>query len=99
MLLTSDDHQRQYETLNRDDTTAAWGVLSTMGEDFVAFFNCGRGGGFSRLHKHMQLIPNPNKSFASFLDADGEREPDVPFQWFYHRLGHLKHGVDDLINI
>ncbi|KAI1011697.1 hypothetical protein LB503_004324 [Fusarium chuoi] len=99
MLLTSDGHQRQYETLNRDDLTAAWSVLDTMGEDYVAFFNCGRDGGCGRLHKHMQLIPNPNNSFASFLDDDGEREPDVPFQWFYHRFGLSKHGVDDLVGI
>ncbi|KAG5775491.1 hypothetical protein H9Q73_010833 [Fusarium xylarioides] len=70
MLLTSDGHQRQCEPLNKDDLTAVWSVLSTMGEDYVAFFNCGRDGGCSRLHKHMQLIPKPNDSFASFLDMD-----------------------------
>ncbi|KAF5581936.1 5 5 P-1 P-4-tetraphosphate phosphorylase 2 [Fusarium pseudoanthophilum] len=99
MLLTSEGHQRQYEALNRDDLTAAWSVLSTMGEDYVAFFNCGRDGGCSRLHKHMQLIPKPSDSFASFLDADNAKEPDMPFQWFYHRFGHSNPGVDDLVNI
>ncbi|KAF5967585.1 5 5 P-1 P-4-tetraphosphate phosphorylase 2 [Fusarium coicis] len=99
MLLTSDSHQRQYEALNKGDLAAAWSVLSTMGEDYVAFFNCGRDGGCSRLHKHMQLIPKPNDSFASFLDANDEKEPEVPFQWFYHRFGDSKPGVDDLVNI
>ncbi|KAF4434728.1 5 5 -P-1P-4-tetraphosphate phosphorylase 2 [Fusarium acutatum] len=99
MLLTSDGHQRQYEPLNRDDLTAAWSVLSTMGQDYVAFFNCGRDGGCSRLHKHMQLIPKPKDSFASFLDVDDQKEPDVPFQWFYHRFRHSNPGVDGLVNI
>ncbi|KAF5563181.1 5,5 P-1,P-4-tetraphosphate phosphorylase 2 [Fusarium napiforme] len=99
MLLALNGHQRQYEALNKDDLAAAWGVLSTMGEDYVAFFSCGRDGGCSRLHKHMQLIPKPNDSFASFLDADGAKDPDVPFQWFYHRFGDSKPGVDDLVNI
>jgi ATP adenylyltransferase len=99
MLLTSDSHQRQYEALKKGDLAAAWSVLSTMGEDYVAFFNCGRDGGCSRLHKHMQLIPKPNDSFASFLDANDEKEPEVPFKWFYHRFGDSKPGADDLVNI
>lgn len=58
-----------------------------MSADYVAFFNCGQDGGCSRLHKHMQLIPMPGGTFASFLDSDGEKpEPTVPFQWFYHRF-------------
>ncbi|KAF5648474.1 5 5 P-1 P-4-tetraphosphate phosphorylase 2 [Fusarium tjaetaba] len=99
MLLTSNGYQRQYEPLNRDDLTAAWRVLSTMGEDYVAFFNCGRDGGCSRLHKHMQLIPKPKDSFASFLDSDDTEEPEVPFRWFYHRFGHSKPVVGDLVTI
>ncbi|KAF5972819.1 ATP adenylyltransferase II [Fusarium bulbicola] len=97
MLLTSDGHQRQYEALNRDDLTAAWSVLSTLGDDYVAFFNCGRDGGCSRLHKHIQLIPMSSDTFASFLDSNGIEEPDVPFQWFFDRFGHSKPGVDDLV--
>ncbi|KAF5692271.1 5,5 P-1,P-4-tetraphosphate phosphorylase 2 [Fusarium circinatum] len=99
MLLTSDGHQRQYEALNRDDLTAAWSVLSTMGDDYVAFFNCGRDGGCSRLHKHMQLIPMQNYNFASFLDSDDTEEPEVPFRWLFHHFGHSKPGVDDLVTI
>ncbi|KAF5250902.1 hypothetical protein FANTH_3956 [Fusarium anthophilum] len=99
MLLTSDGHQGQYEALNTDDLTAAWSVLSTMGDDYVAFFNCGRDGGCSRLHKHMQLIPMPNYTFASFLDSDGMEEPDVPFRWFFHRFGRSNPGLDGLVTI
>ncbi|EWZ01345.1 hypothetical protein FOYG_00989 [Fusarium oxysporum NRRL 32931] len=99
MLLTSDGHQRQYEPLNRGDLTAAWSVLTTLGDDYVTFFNCGRDGGCSRLHKHMQLIPKPKDSFASFLDADGTKEPNVPFQWFYQHFGHSQPDMDDLVTV
>lgn len=58
-----------------------------MSTDYVAFYNCGQDGGCSRLHKHMQLIPTPENTFASFLDSGGEEsEPAVPFQWFHHRF-------------
>ncbi|KAK7746568.1 hypothetical protein SLS62_009365 [Diatrype stigma] len=92
MLLTSDGHRKQYEPLDEKDLEAAWAVLAAVGQgqDYVAFFNCGQDGGCSRLHKHMQLIPTPKYSFASFLDAEEgkcEQEPDVPFQWFYRRFG------------
>lgn len=45
MLLTSDGHQRQYEPLHENDLGAAWSVLSTIGRDYIAFYNCGRDGG------------------------------------------------------
>jgi ATP adenylyltransferase/5',5'''-P-1,P-4-tetraphosphate phosphorylase II len=99
MLLTSDGHQRQYEALNKDDLAAVWNVLTTMGEAYVAFFNCGRDGGCSRLHKHMQLIPKPKDSFASFLDGHVVKEPNVPLRWFYHHFGHSKPDVNDLVNV
>ncbi|KAJ5896418.1 uncharacterized protein N7473_005817 [Penicillium subrubescens] len=87
LLLTSDGYRRQYESLNDTDLQAIWSILSTMSTDYLAFFNCGQDGGCSRLHKHMQLIPMPGATFASFLDSDGEiSEPEVPFQWFYHRF-------------
>lgn len=85
MILTRDGHQRQYEPLLEPDLDAAWLVLSALSGDYVAFYNCGQDAGCSRLHKHMQVIPAPEKWFASFLDSEGE-EPKVPFQWFYHRF-------------
>ncbi|KAF4342814.1 atp adenylyltransferase [Fusarium beomiforme] len=99
MLLTSDGYKRQYEALNKDDLTAAWNLLTTMGEDHVVFFNCGRDGGCSRLHKHMQLIPKPKETFAGFLDSSAEKGPNVPFQWFCHRFGPAKPSVEDLVEI
>lgn len=79
MVLTTDGHRRQYEPLDESDLTAAWTILNSVSEhgdsgskarDYVVFYNCGRDGGCSRLHKHMQLIPTPPDSLASFLDAD-----------------------------
>lgn len=72
MVLTHDGHRRQYEPLDGSDLTAAWHVLNALSnesKDYVVFYNCGRDGGCSRLHKHMQLVPTPPGSFASFLDA------------------------------
>ncbi|KAF5243108.1 hypothetical protein FAUST_3027 [Fusarium austroamericanum] len=86
MLLTSDGNKRQYEPLDEDDWQALNSVLTDLGDDYVAFFNCGQNGGCSRLHKHMQLIPKPKDSFAAFLDTENGVEPDVPFQWFYHHF-------------
>ncbi|CEJ60709.1 hypothetical protein PMG11_09272 [Penicillium brasilianum] len=87
LILTSDGYQRQYESLNEGDLQGIWSFLSTMSTDYVAFYNCGQDGGCSRLHKHMQLIPTPEGTFASFLDSDGkEPEPPFPFQWFHHRF-------------
>ncbi|KAF3389469.1 Diadenosine 5',5'''-P1,P4-tetraphosphate phosphorylase 2 [Penicillium rolfsii] len=99
LLLTSDGYRRQYESLDENDLQAIWSVLSTMSTDFLAFFNCGQDGGCSRLHKHMQLIPIPEGTFASFLDSDENvSEPKVPFQWFYHRFNvgdvSLQHLMD-----
>ena len=87
MLLTSDGHQKQYEPLYENDLEAAWTALTAIGrEDYVAFYNCGQDGGCSRLHKHLQLMPMPEDSFAAFLNSKGGKEPSVPFQWFYRHF-------------
>ncbi|TPX20296.1 hypothetical protein DIZ76_016184 [Coccidioides immitis] len=87
MLLTSDAHRKQYEPLNEKDFEAAWTALAvTTSRDYVVFYNCGQDGGCSRLHKHLQLMPMPEHSLAAFLDSEDGKEPNVPFQWFYHRL-------------
>ncbi|OAA72289.1 ATP adenylyltransferase [Cordyceps fumosorosea ARSEF 2679] len=86
LLLTKDGHRRQYERLDRADLAAAWTLLSGSDLDnFAVFFNCGKGAGYSRLHKHMQLMPMPPHTFASFLDSADGTEPEVPFRWFYER--------------
>ncbi|KAB8215468.1 hypothetical protein BDV33DRAFT_227588 [Aspergillus novoparasiticus] len=93
MLLTLDGHRRQYEALNETDLDGAWRILNAAETDYVAFYNCGRDGGCSRLHKHLQVMPLPANSFAAFLDSPEGRQPEtrVPFEWFYRRL---EGGVD-----
>lgn len=64
-------------------------MLSAAATDSVAFYNCGRDGGCSRLHKHLQMMPLPASSFAAFLDRKGgteKAETKVPFEWFYRRF-------------
>lgn len=83
MLVSSDGYRRQFEPLDLIDLEAAWSSLMPMSSDYVAFYNCGRDGGCSRLHKHMQLMPMPTKGFASFLDVDDGKETEVPYTWAY----------------
>ncbi|RGP66006.1 hypothetical protein FSPOR_6832 [Fusarium sporotrichioides] len=99
MLLTSDGNKRQHQPLDQDDWQALSNVLTHLGDDYVAFFNCGQDGGCSRLHKHMQLIPKPQNSFADFLDDKDGLEPDVPFQWFYHCFEPPSPEPDELLDI
>ncbi|KAH7229909.1 hypothetical protein BKA60DRAFT_506214 [Fusarium oxysporum] len=90
MMLTRDGYRRQYEPLNQSDFEAAWGTLASLKNattDYVVFFNCGKDGGCSRLHKHVQLMPLPASGFAvDFLNSNSTKEPKVPFEWFYHRF-------------
>ncbi|KAG9505035.1 hypothetical protein J7337_002001 [Fusarium musae] len=90
MMLTRDGYRRQYEPLNQIDFEATWGTLASLNNettDYVVFFNCGKDGGCSRLHKHVQLMPLPASGFAvDFLNSDSKKEPKVPFEWFYHRF-------------
>lgn len=86
MLLTLDGNQRQYKALDEQDFSTAVLTLNTIENDYAVFYNCGQDGGCSRLHKHMQLMPMPKDSFASFLDYPDGKEPSVPFMWFYHRF-------------
>jgi ATP adenylyltransferase len=88
MLLTCDGHRRQYEPLDEADLDGVWRILSAAETDYVAFYNCGRDGGCSRLHKHLQVMPLPVNSFAAFLDSSEGEEPEtkVPFEWFFRRF-------------
>ncbi|KAF4343765.1 ATP adenylyltransferase C-terminal [Fusarium beomiforme] len=90
MMLTRDGFQRQYEPLNESDFEASWGILNSLNsaaQDYVVFYNCGKDGGCSRLHKHVQLMPLPACGFAvDFLNLEVSEKPSLPFKWFYHRL-------------
>lgn len=99
MLLAQDGHKRQYQALDREDWQALHGVLCSQCSEYVAFYNCGQDEGCSRLHKHVQLIPKPKDSFAAFLDDEHGKEPDVPFQWFYHRFHFSDISPEGLLDI
>lgn len=86
MLLTLDGNRRQHEPLIEADLASAWRILSSVGKNYDAFYNCGQDGGCSRLHKHLQVMPLLPNSFAAFLDSPGEPETNVPFEWFYRRF-------------
>ncbi|RFN50203.1 hypothetical protein FIE12Z_5517 [Fusarium flagelliforme] len=99
MLLTLDGYKRQYESLDQNDWQALHSILRGQTNEYVGFYNCGQDGGCSRLHKHMQLIPKPKDSFAAFLDEEDAEEPNMPFQWFYHRFGSANVTPEDLLDI
>ncbi|KAF9872263.1 hypothetical protein CkaCkLH20_10355 [Colletotrichum karsti] len=88
ILLTADGHRRQFEALGAADLEAARGVLEGLNDggeqDFLAIFNCGKDGGCSRLHKHMQIIPAPS-AFALWPD-DGVQEREVPYRYLIKRF-------------
>lgn len=92
MLVSTDGYRRQFTPLDATDLAAAWTALSAFGrggtsaDNHVVFYNCGKDGGCSRLHKHMQLMPMPAKGFSAFLDTADGKEPDVPFSWFWRRF-------------
>lgn len=101
MLVTCNGHLRQYEPLDETDLEAVRAILTSMSQDYIAFFNCGQDGGCSRLHKHMQLIPKPPHSFADFLDAENDdgKAANVPFYWFYQRLDAENDNAAELAKI
>lgn len=62
LLLTTDATKKQTSVLDRDDLFAAWRVLADLHEPtpHYVIFNCGREGGSSRSHKHMQVLTCPD---------------------------------------
>ncbi|KAH6876794.1 hypothetical protein B0T10DRAFT_532507 [Thelonectria olida] len=77
---------RQYGPLYESNPQKPWSLLAALGRCYIVFFNCGKDGGCSRLHKHMQLMRMPEDSFAAFFDSESVEKPDLPFQWFYRRF-------------
>ncbi|KZL79664.1 atp adenylyltransferase [Colletotrichum incanum] len=101
LLMTADGRRRQFEGLNSGDLGAAREVLAGLnssnhgsGQEYLAIFNCGKMGGCSRLHKHMQLIPAPD-AIPLWPDtvASGNAEgQDPPFRYFIHRFSGSSNG-------
>ncbi|KAH7313025.1 Ap4A phosphorylase II [Rhexocercosporidium sp. MPI-PUGE-AT-0058] len=62
----------QSDHLNEVDLDAAWNVLRRLKSRHMAIYNCGFEAGSSIGHKHLQVLPRPEKEeFELFPDALG----------------------------
>ncbi|KAF2659405.1 hypothetical protein K491DRAFT_583047, partial [Lophiostoma macrostomum CBS 122681] len=88
LLLTEDGHVRQQEDLSQADVGALWD------RQWVGIFNCGKEGGCSRVHKHMQIFPLPDRKArdkwtlfpSTDPDAAASKDIRVPFRYFIYRF-------------
>ncbi|KAK6086154.1 ap4a phosphorylase 2 [Seiridium cupressi] len=87
LLLTKDGYKRQYDQLDLDDIQSAWNVLEALNWNYFVFFNCGKEGGCSRLHKHLQLTPYLPDRLAPW-PAMSRRPAHIPYQY-------ILRGFDD----
>ncbi|KXH34115.1 ATP adenylyltransferase [Colletotrichum simmondsii] len=75
---------------------AAGGGGGDDGQEYLVIFNCGKEGGCSRLHKHMQVIPAPeaipmwpdlvDSGSETKTEAVGDEKQEPPFRYFIHRF-------------
>ncbi|GKT45999.1 diadenosine 5',5'''-P1,P4-tetraphosphate phosphorylase 2 [Colletotrichum spaethianum] len=102
LLMTADGRKRQFEGLSSGDLGVASEVLAGLnrggrggGQEYLVIFNCGKEGGCSRLHKHMQVIPAPDviplwpDEVGSTGDAEGQ---ELPMRYFIHRFSESSNG-------
>ena len=86
MLLNNDSYRSQNEPLDLDDIAAAVTFLASVKDPHYVFYNCTKDAGYSRLHKHMQIMKKPEvvtsepSSFRFFPDA---RDPEVRVRYRY----------------
>lgn len=96
-VLHTIEFEPQNEPLSDVDCDALWEVLSSLGNEYIAIFNCGPDAGASVGHKHMQIIPRPNsEGHALFPDVQLPREgifedSRVPFR---HVIQSLSSDMD-----
>ncbi|TWU74868.1 hypothetical protein ED733_002540 [Metarhizium rileyi] len=86
LILTLDGHRRQWEPLCIDDFRAVYAFFEAYGEDYLVFFNGGVEAGCSRLHKHLQAIPNESFDGNPWRNLD-ENSDAMPFTYFEKKLG------------
>ncbi|KAJ0159029.1 Diadenosine 5',5'''-P1,P4-tetraphosphate phosphorylase 2 [Colletotrichum tanaceti] len=113
LLMTADGRRRQFEALDGADLAAAREVLVALDghggatargrREYLVIYNCGKNGGCSRLHKHMQVIPAPEAipmwpdtadsegSAAAAAAAAGEGQ-EPPFRYLIHRFAGSSSG-------
>lgn len=62
----------QSDHLNEGDFASAWDVLRRLKSRHMVIYNCGVESGSSIGHKHLQVLPRPEKGdFELFPDALG----------------------------
>jgi ATP adenylyltransferase/5',5'''-P-1,P-4-tetraphosphate phosphorylase II len=90
-MLTTDGYRRQWEPLDIDDFTAVHALLeadvtgSKAGRgEYLVFFNGGSDAGCSRVHKHLQAIPQESYGGDPWKNMDRDV---LPFAYFEHRFG------------
>jgi len=73
-LLHTNEFEKQTDLLNRFDLDAGWNVLSRLDTPHMIFYSCGIEAGSSQGHKHLQIVPLPDKKeyqmFPSVLGID-----------------------------
>ncbi|KAI0126989.1 hypothetical protein BJ170DRAFT_425732 [Xylariales sp. AK1849] len=85
LLLTKDGYRRQYDQLDKDDLQSSWSILQALNWKFYMFFNCGKDGGCSRLHKHLQLAPYLPDRLAPWPETS--RGPiNAPYEYILRRF-------------
>ncbi|KAK3985875.1 ATP adenylyltransferase-domain-containing protein [Cladorrhinum sp. PSN332] len=102
LLLTQNGYRRQHESLDHDDITSIWHVLTSFSQRrFLILFNCGVDSGCSRLHKHMQIFPAPDPDTFPLWPDSGDPlvRASVPFRCFVYRFEGRLPSPDGLITI
>lgn len=106
-VLPTVEFEPQLDPLNLDDFSAVWEVLGGLSsEKYLAIFNCGVDAGSSVGHKHLQVIPLPERYERGFLsvlleqvkeaEESGRRDcihylKNAPFK---HAAWHLDRNTD-----
>ncbi|KAI1843621.1 hypothetical protein JX265_007407 [Neoarthrinium moseri] len=85
LLLTKDGFRRQYNQLDVEDIQAAWKVLEALNWSHFMFFNCGKDGGCSRLHKHLQLAPFLPDRLIPWPES-GKQPANIPYEYVLRRF-------------
>ncbi|KAH8681867.1 hypothetical protein BX600DRAFT_447416 [Xylariales sp. PMI_506] len=87
LLMTKDGYRRQYEPLDLDDFQSAWNTLEALRWRYFMFFNCGKDGGCSRLHKHLQIAPYLPDRLLPWPEASPSAEPEnLPYRYILRRF-------------
>ncbi|ORY57766.1 ATP adenylyltransferase-domain-containing protein [Pseudomassariella vexata] len=98
LLLTNDGYKRQYEHLDVADFAAGCSTLESLGWNYFMFFNCGKDGGCSRLHKHIQLAPYQKGRLAPWPARAGDVQAKVPYEFILRRFEHQT-GPEQVVEV